>query len=77
MSKKKKRQPLVTQVPSSWNGTAAEWRMHKRGEWQQIVRAMDQFQWGCAYVPVGTDFYYMQRAAQRITEALSEDWVFQ
>jgi hypothetical protein len=74
--KQKKRAPLSTQVPMSWKGTATEWRMHKRVEWQQITRAMEQFAWGCAYVPVGTDFFEMQRAAQRISEAMAEDWVF-
>jgi hypothetical protein len=74
---KKKPKPLATQVPNSWKGTGAEWRMFKRGEWQQVVRAMSQFEFGCAYTPVGSDFYYMQRAAARISEAMCEDWVFQ
>lgn len=69
-----KRLPL--QVPHSWDGTLDEWRMAKRGEWANVVRAIDVFAFGAAYVPAGTDFYQMQRAANRITEAMNEDWIW-
>ena len=77
MKKKRtlKSKPLSTQLPSGWKGTPEEWRASKRGEWQLVVRALDKFEWGSAYVPVGDDLFQVQRAVCRITEALSEDWV--
>jgi hypothetical protein len=67
--------PLSTSVPSSWTGTPQEWRECKRSEWSVVVRALDKFTWGSAYVPAGDDLYQVQRAVARITEAMNENWV--
>jgi hypothetical protein len=39
------------------------------------MNALDLFTYGSAYTPVGHDLYEMQKAADRIKEAMAEDWV--
>jgi hypothetical protein len=73
--KAKARALLATQVPNGWPGTPQEWRQKKRGEWALVMRALDTFGWGAAYVPCGDDLFQLNRAAARITEALDEEWV--
>ena len=33
----------------------AEWRLKKRQEWAAVMRALDRFEYGSAYTPVGGD----------------------
>lgn len=78
---KRKRQPALqkprpVQVPDSWGGTVGEWRALKRTEWAVVERAFEKFLWGAAYVPAGDDLYQMQRAVDRMSKAMAEDWIF-
>jgi 3-polyprenyl-4-hydroxybenzoate decarboxylase len=52
-----------------------EWRTKKRQQWRALMNALDLFTYGSAYTPVGHDLYEMQKAADRIKEAMAEDWV--
>ena len=53
----------------------ADWRQKKRMEWRDVLTAFDKFGWGVAYVPVGTDYYEIERALNRIAENMQSDWV--
>ena len=53
----------------------AEWRLKKRQEWAALMRALDRFEYGSAYTPVGGDAYDLRVTANRITGALAQDWV--
>lgn len=52
-----------------------EWRLKKRQQWRALMNALDLFTYGSAYTPVGHDLYEMQKAADRIKDAMAEDWV--
>lgn len=53
----------------------AEWRLKKRQEWRSVMSALSVFNYGSAYTPTGNDLFELQRAAERIKEAMAEDWV--
>lgn len=53
----------------------AEWRQKKRQEWAVVMRGLKVFEYGAAYTPAGNDLYELRRAADRIEEALREEWV--
>jgi hypothetical protein len=53
----------------------AEWRLKKRQQWRAVMNAMSLFTYGCAYTPAGNDLYEMQKAADRINDAMQADWV--
>lgn len=53
----------------------AEWRLKKRQEFGAIMRALQLFQFGAAYTPAGNDLYEMAKSADRIKEALEDDWI--
>jgi hypothetical protein len=52
-----------------------DWRAKKRQEWRTVMSALDLFAYGSAYTPAGNDLYELQKAADRIREAMVEDWV--
>ena len=52
-----------------------DWRQKKRQEWGSVVRAVELFNFGCAYTPAGNDLYEIQKAMGRISEAMDEEWV--
>lgn len=53
----------------------AEWRLKKRQQWRAVMHAIDLFAYGSAYTPTGNDFYELQKSADRIKEAMADDWV--
>lgn len=52
-----------------------EWRQKKRQEWHELMAALQRFEFGAAYTPAGTDLFELRRAANRINEALQDDWI--
>jgi hypothetical protein len=52
-----------------------EWRLKKRGEWQHVLRAISVFEFGAAYTPAGVDLHILRQCAERIGDAMREDWV--
>lgn len=71
-NKKKKVNPLL---PTTFEGTADEWRKQKREEFRVLYYALSKFNFGAAYIPhdAYTALYDLQRAAEAIKEAM-EKW---
>lgn len=55
--------------------TIEDWRLKKRQQWRAVMHALDAFNWGCAYTPAGNDLCELQKSADRIKEAMADDWV--
>lgn len=52
-----------------------DWRLKKRQQWHVVMNALNLFTYGSAYTPTGNDLYELQKSADRIKEAMEEDWV--
>lgn len=55
--------------------TIEDWRLKKRQQWRAVMNALSLFNFGSAYTPTGNDLYELQKSADRINEAMAEDWV--
>ncbi len=53
----------------------AEWRAKKRTEWKHLMAALSLFTYGSAYTPAGNDLFEIQKAADRISESMKDEWV--
>jgi hypothetical protein len=54
---------------------AKVWRQKKRQEWKLLMNALDSFTSGCAYTPVHSDLYELQKLATRIEDDLKGEWI--
>ena len=62
--------------PRHLSSTPEEWRALKRTEWRAVMHALDRYGYGSAYVPGGSELYFLQKAARRISEAIeAADWI--
>ena len=65
-----------TMFPPHLETTPAEWRGLKRTEWQEVVHAIERYQYGSAFTPEQPAFYKLQRLSRQVSEALAvEDWI--
>lgn len=66
----------VRPFPAAHLGCSEDvWRQKKRQQWNDVVRAVNAFEYGSAYTPAGNDLFELQRRLRSIADALEGDWV--
>jgi hypothetical protein len=82
---KKKQRPRANlkakgRVHPKWDGrlapTAEEWRDEKRGQWREVMSALERFRYGSAYTPDQDAQYRIWKLSIQVEDAVNaKGWI--